>query len=826
MTREKTGASVARTVAVNVLIAMGVLTTSPAGLAQPGLTRARVVGYGVRHLEFTLPGPFMLDVLELTLPNPYVHLETFRPADLMTTSGQAAENDHEGHRVVGAVNGDFFSAGGAPAGNQVAQGIFVQGIASSRSHLAVDLQERPMIERLSFVGSVSAEVGISFALTGVNVTRLGGALVMYTRFWGPATPAVDGVEAAFEFPGSGVSAGDTMRVRIASMTAGGQTPIPANGGVLSAAPGSPAGFLSSFKAGDTLSIALGFEPSLRHIGQAIGGAGRILLAGRNVTDSMAHLEGITANFTDVRNPRTFAGFNRDTTRFFLCTVDGRQASSAGMTFDEMASFLVSLGVTNAFNLDGGGSTTMVVRGETVNSPSDPGGERGVANTVQLISTAPPGALTNLVVLPGRCDAVQGQPLHFVAAGTNEYLDPVPLPSGLSWEVDARLGSITPAGLFTANAIDDSGWVIVSWGGVRDSARVVVHTLTAIAPRSPAYVMAAGESVTMRVLGTTSGGATVALPDSLLTWTPASPVLSMEGPGIVRATVAGSATLNVQYGGLNCQVLFDCRGKDTTVNADPLGRLDDWTVSRVNTDEQETAVSLANDPLSARRVLLIDHSHLDGPKGVDFITVLPLGGHPDSLALRVYGSGNGDTVRLTGSDGNGASFSIPPGGVVDWANEWRDVGFRTDRAETKGSTELVFPIVVDRVQVRFGNGGEPGGFVQGLLYLADLRAHYPERAGTGVGSTVGSPAGTFGLMQNYPNPFNPTTEIGFQVPSTCRVRLAVFDLLGRDVAVLMEGVKAPGTYNATFDGTGLAGGVYFSCLTAGSAVQVRKLLLLR
>ena len=89
-----------------------------------------------------------------------------------------------------------------------------------------------------------------------------------------------------------------------------------------------------------------------------------------------------------RHPRTFVGFTADSSKLMLCTVDGRSAKSIGMTFEEMGAFLVSIGVTEAFNADGGGSTTMEVLGKIVNLPSDSTGERPVANSLQVISIFP------------------------------------------------------------------------------------------------------------------------------------------------------------------------------------------------------------------------------------------------------------------------------------------------------------------------------------------------------------------------------------------------------------------------------------------------------
>ena len=83
-----------------------------------------------------------------------------------------------------------------------------------------------------------------------------------------------------------------------------------------------------------------------------------------------------------------------------------------------------------------------------------------------------------------------------------------------------------------------------------------------------------------------------------------------------------------------------------------------------------------------------------------------------------------------------------------------------------------------------------------------------------------------LEQNYPNPFNPNSTIRYQISDIRQVKLAVSDLLGREVAVLVNERKAPGNYEVMFDGTGLASGVYLYRLTAGGFVETRTMLLLK
>jgi Secretion system C-terminal sorting domain len=94
---------------------------------------------------------------------------------------------------------------------------------------------------------------------------------------------------------------------------------------------------------------------------------------------------------------------------------------------------------------------------------------------------------------------------------------------------------------------------------------------------------------------------------------------------------------------------------------------------------------------------------------------------------------------------------------------------------------------------------------------------------------------FSLSQNYPNPFNPTTKIKFTIPQSIilsdaknliYVQLKVYDILGNEIATLVNEEKSPGVYEVEFDGTGLPSGIYSYQLHAGSFVQTKKMILLK
>jgi hypothetical protein len=87
-------------------------------------------------------------------------------------------------------------------------------------------------------------------------------------------------------------------------------------------------------------------------------------------------------------------------------------------------------------------------------------------------------------------------------------------------------------------------------------------------------------------------------------------------------------------------------------------------------------------------------------------------------------------------------------------------------------------------------------------------------------------GGYLLSQNYPNPFNPNTVIRFQVPGASEVSLRVYDVLGREVAVLLNEEKKPGVYSVMWNATKIPSGMYLYRLQAGEYVATKKLILLR
>lgn len=98
--------------------------------------------------------------------------------------------------------------------------------------------------------------------------------------------------------------------------------------------------------------------------------------------------------------------------------------------------------------------------------------------------------------------------------------------------------------------------------------------------------------------------------------------------------------------------------------------------------------------------------------------------------------------------------------------------------------------------------------------------------TPVASVRNGESPPYALLQSYPNPFNPGTTIDYRLAAAGSVRLAIFDMLGREVGVLTDGKQLPGEHSIRWDATGVAAGIYFCRLESDGFVRTMRLVLVR
>lgn len=289
-------------------------------------------------------------------------------------------------RAIAAVNAGFFGPTGDPNGLLRIDGRLLSDTRRARGAVAiVDGPDRVG----TWFDQVSGRVRLRFRargewrsvpVDGVDTNRGTTALVLYTPASGKTTDTQAGLEWTLR--------GTPLRALPASSA--GNAPIPSDGYVLSyggaAAPAALAGLLSAPAVQVRESIAVVSGERTRDWLRAptiVGGAGLLIRNGRRLRDWT--VEKLAPRFETTTHPRTVIARDR-AGRIWLITVDGRQPGLAvGVSFADLHVLLGRLDAVDALNLDGGGSTTMVVRDAVVNHPSDLTGPRPVSDA--LIVTA-------------------------------------------------------------------------------------------------------------------------------------------------------------------------------------------------------------------------------------------------------------------------------------------------------------------------------------------------------------------------------------------------------------------------------------------------------
>ena len=394
-------ASVMRFVRLCVLAVAVVRDSS----AQAGDSLARrQLGPGVTYERFVRPGgPQVVNVVRIDLRQPGLSLRHVRAHDQLTTrektSEMATRAAATGDTVVAAINADFFDLiTGENENNQILDGEWWKGVKVTDSpydtfdnvhaQFGLDSRSRPLLDRFQFSGEArAAQTVIPLIALNARVHAGPEGAALFTPRFGALTPPDTGrAVAEVSLAAVGSRADTVLYVRQGPISRTGSGRIPADGAVL-AGYGPRAAELASVGDGDTVRVVLratSRPPGDAHLILLVGGWPRIVRDGKNIASSAASDEGTISRNAEVRHPRTAIGFSRDSNSVVLAVVDGRSALSVGMTLFELAELMRDLGAWQALNFDGGGSTTMVVQGKIVNSPSDATGEREVGNALVLV----------------------------------------------------------------------------------------------------------------------------------------------------------------------------------------------------------------------------------------------------------------------------------------------------------------------------------------------------------------------------------------------------------------------------------------------------------
>lgn len=364
------------------------------------------VASGVVHRRLVAnQGPFTIHVVEIDLRRRDLALTAMHAFDSLRgrqqVSAMANSRLATGANLLAAINADFFNLKtGENENNQVVDGAVLKAVSITdspfdslhtiHSQFGMTCDGHPVIDRFAFAGAVLTPPPALavLPLDAVNFRPRGDATVLYTAAYG-VTPSDSSARLTVEIPFRVLSRrGDTLQLQATGAPRGGGGLVIQSSQAVLSGSGAAAEVVrrlgGSLAGGAPLSVVTSFQPKRSRLCTLVGGWPRLIVDGRSIADSVDRLEGTFPRFSVTRHPRTGIGFSRDSTKLYFVTVDGRGESSSGMSLAEFASLMQALGIAQGLNLDGGGSTTLVIRGHVVNHPSDSTGERAVGNALMLM----------------------------------------------------------------------------------------------------------------------------------------------------------------------------------------------------------------------------------------------------------------------------------------------------------------------------------------------------------------------------------------------------------------------------------------------------------
>ena len=599
-------------------------------LAGPGVTAAK---YDIPEL------PLKVSVVEMDLTNPYIVMETClggeKSVACETPVSMASRNNRPGHEVVGAVNGDFFMTSptnevGLPLSGQVRNDELVLS-SHNRACLVLDNDNRPYIDRLTFTGTVTSGE-TSFALNLVNRMRYAYENIaanqsfLFTRSYGPVT---------YDGSSSGKMvllrpAGDPFRWNANGVEqciiedifdAKGSTTIP-DGKAILWLKGTYANYVESLNVGDELSVSfrltLNNESQDINIHQLIGGSNHIIMQNGQFMEDWAE-----------RHPRTAIGFNADSTRLYFVVVDGRHLTSTGVTLREMKGIFDALGAVNAVNLDGGGSSCILVNDEVLNHPSD-GPVRAVGNGCLFVSTAPDDDEIGIINFEPRCYNLSiSATTSFGVWGYNQYgvLKTRDL-QGCTFTCDPQVGYFDNEGFFHAVSTPASGNLYAHYNGITATQPVTIMEAQWKLV-SDSVVIDQYHSYSININGVSGYGLDKVDP-SVVAWSSMDEsICAVDDQGVITAVADGQTFVGSSHPLLADSLLVSVENpkhRVTTIENAPIDP-DTWTVTQSG-GKNQVVTALGNG-------LQIDFTGASSRNPyIKIAKAVRLWGLPDTLRLRM------------------------------------------------------------------------------------------------------------------------------------------------------------------------------------------------
>jgi exopolysaccharide biosynthesis protein len=450
--------------------------------------------------------------------------------------------------ALAGVNADFFPWTGDPLGLMITDGELVSE-PMDRAVVGITAAGTFLFDRLSFEGSCKTASGLTYPIRGINRERGRAEMVLFTPIFGATNVVKDGVGLVLTLNGPVKANTDITATAASDPGPGSGASIPTGGAVLSASGGAADWLKANVHKGDKLTIRMSIKSasgkSWDTVVEAAGGGPQLVRDGQVFVDAVD--ERFKPDVVIGRNPRTAVGATASG-ELLLVTVDGRQAISRGVSLQELAELMKKLGAVQAINLDGGGSTTLSVKGLVINSPSG-GAERPVADALLVYAPTPPADASDLKFAdsgPISLTSSDNRMLSLIDSSTGKPATDQAL-SNVTWGTRGGIGFVNQRGYFTPFKAG-AGTIVAMVGDKR------VELPVTVLPSAPAKLSLNTEpdssgSVQLVVLNVTvtdskdNGTPGVPVTVTITGGAPDAPTKPTDAKGVASFTLTLDTTLN-------------------------------------------------------------------------------------------------------------------------------------------------------------------------------------------------------------------------------------------------------------------------------------------
>ncbi|GMG95565.1 phosphodiester glycosidase family protein [Tepidimicrobium xylanilyticum] len=492
--------------------------------------------------------------------------------------------------------------------------------------------------------------------------------------------------------------------------------IPENGFIIATRGEKAKELLTKFNVGDEVKLTLGTSPNLENIKFAISG-GSIILKDGNITNTNINIAG--------KHPRTGIGITKDRKELIIATIDGRDSSFVGVSQEIFGAILKDLGAYDAINLDGGGSTTMVIKpvdeqvAKVINKPSD-GGERRVVNGVGVFSNAPKGELSYIKITTDDTNMFANTSRKFTIKGYDQYHNPIEIDQNkVEYAFEGVEGEIV-GNVFKAKS-PGKAIIKANYEGITSTIELkVLDEIKSIIFPTDKLSLHANENKTIgAAYGMDKNGFKAKIYAEDIDWTTTGNIGYVENGVFYSNGNIGTGAITGRIGKALNNILVSV-GSGEAKLIDGFEDINKFS-STVYPEYVKGSIELVNESKEGNKGLKLRYDFTEGEDNraayIIFRTGeqkgLTLDGMPNKLSLWVKGDNNKSWLRGTIIDKNGKDYTIDFAKSIDFS-DWKQVSAQIP-------SDVAYPIALEKIYVVETNSAKK---YTGEILIDGLRAHYP------------------------------------------------------------------------------------------------------